>query len=47
MKKNNEVFPKYSSTFTEFSEFRESQNHRSMNWAQFKDPISTYVLLAL
>ena len=25
---------------TEFSEFNESDNHRSMNWAHFKDPVS-------
>ena len=25
---------------TEFSEFRETDNHRSMNWAQFKVPVS-------
>ena len=25
--------------FTECSKFRESGNHRSMKWAQFKDPV--------
>ena len=34
------VFPKWSATFTEFSKFRENDNHWSMNWAQFKDPVS-------
>ena len=34
------VFPKWSITFTEFSEFRENDNHWSMNWAQFKGPVS-------
>ena len=31
--------------FTEFSEFRETD--KSLNWAQFKDPVLTCVLLAL
>ena len=37
---NIEVFPKWSVIFTEFSEFRENDNHWSMSWAQFKDPVS-------
>ena len=37
---DNGVFPKWSVTFTEFSEFRETDNHWSMNWAQFTDPVS-------
>ena len=37
---NKGVFPKWSRTFTEFSEFREIDNHWSMNWAWFKDPVS-------
>ena len=35
-----EFFPKWSRTFTEFGEFRESDNYLSMNWAQFKDNVS-------
>ena len=35
---DNGVFPKWSTTFPEFSEFRESQ--KSLNWAEFKDQIS-------
>ena len=31
------VFPEYRGTFIEF---RESENQWSMNWAQFKDPVS-------
>ena len=34
------VFPKWSVTFIEFSEFRENDNHWSMNCTQFKDPVS-------
>ena len=29
--------PKWSRAFTEFSKFREADNHCSMNWAQFKE----------
>ena len=35
-----EFFPKWSVTLTEFSEFRETDNHWGMNWAQFKGPVS-------
>ena len=31
------VFLKWSRTFTEFIEFRETDNHCSMNWARFED----------
>ena len=34
------VFPTQSRTFTKFNEFSESENYWSMNWAQFKDPVS-------
>ena len=36
------VFPKWSVPFTEFREF---DNHGSMNWDQFKDSVS-YMCLA-
>ena len=37
---SNGVFPKSIRTFIEFSKFRKSDNCGSMNWSQFKDPIS-------
>ena len=40
LKPTNVVFPKLSGTFTEFSEFRETDHRWSMNWAQFEDPVS-------
>ena len=39
-KLNNGVFPKWGKTFTEFSEFKETDSHWSMYWAWFKDPVS-------
>ena len=41
----NWVFPRWSRTFTAFSEFRETENHWSMNWDQFKDLV-LYMCLA-
>ena len=44
------IFSKWGRTFIEFSkisEFRESKNHWSMDWDQFKDPLSlTHMWLA-
>ena len=37
---DNGVLPKWNRTFTEFSEFRKSDNHWSMDWVRFKDPVS-------
>ena len=37
---HNGDFPKWSVTFTEFSEFRENNNYWSINWVQFKDLVS-------
>ena len=40
LKAHSRDFPKWSVNFTEFSEFGENNNHWSMNWVQFKDPVS-------